>query len=189
MRRGDDTQLPPSRALNDGTAITVSGTPPGSTSAQSAAQRLDDARRLLDPQDTGKVTEREVGCIATRVVDNPPLYDIASNMAVIRNKDLQQVVINTYLGCAYEFVLGQYMVFAPRSLTTEQRACIEATYRRLDPQLFAEVIVIDPDAGQTGPVVIGKCTGAGGPDDPFAGITVPVTAGDRQPVGSVPVTR
>ena len=169
VRAGNETPVPSDRALNPA---------PGTTFSPQA--RLAQARSLLDPSGTGRVTAAEVECVAKEVSDNPAREQIASNMARIRNKDLQETVMLAYLGCAYDFVLDTYIAYVPASLTPDQRACIRGTYKKLDLRRFAEVIVVDPDAGQTGPLIIKTCTVGGDGTDPFAVVapTSTTTLGD-----------
>ncbi len=168
VRAGDDTTLPPPRGVSP---------PPGTS--PTGADRLVEARTLLDPTRTGKVTDEQVACVATAVVDNPAREQIASNMGRIRNKDMQQVVMASYLSCAFDFVLDTYMAYAPADLTMPQRACIRATYTKLELQRLAEVIVVDPDAAQTGPLVVKACTTGGDGGDPFAGVAPPPGVADN----------
>ena len=157
--------------LGGGAAITEA--PTSTTMSEAAA--LADATRLLDPTGTGRETPAEVACVKQTVVDDPNIDELAHNMATYANKDLRQAVMTRYLNCASDFVLDLYMAYAPASLTADQRACIRARYTRLTVARLAEVMVQDPDAGQTGPLLISSCTG-NDVGDPFAGIdTVPPT--------------
>jgi len=164
-QRHDDISPTPPRAL-------VTEPAPGGAAAPGTTltpeQRQSEARSLLDPTHTGKVSPAEVDCVAASVVDDPLREQVASRMARVQNKDLQQMVMGAYLQCAYDFVLDQYMVYAPQDLTAQQKTCVRGTYKALDVQRFAEVIVLDPDAGQTGPLVLKACRGQGDGSDPFA---------------------
>ena len=63
----------------------------------------------------------------------------------------------SYLSCGYNYITDTYMRFAPAGLSKPQLACIRSKFTELDRQTFAEVIVEDPDAGYTGPLVIHAC--------------------------------
>jgi hypothetical protein len=87
---------------------------------------------------------------------------IAEDIAQM-TKDLRQAVMYAYLQCGFNYILDSYMRFAPPGLSRSELACIRSKYTQLDRQRLAEVIVLDPDAGYTGPLVIHACeTGAPG---------------------------
>jgi hypothetical protein len=143
-----------------------SSTPPttavkGSVDGITPAQ-LAEARRLLDPDHEPKSpTEAQVVCVAQAVVLQPPIDEIAEDMAQIENKDLRQLVMTDYLNCAYNFVLDLYMRFAPSDISPAQKVCIRSKFTELNVNRLSEVMVLDPDAGYTGPLVIHACqTGA-----------------------------
>jgi hypothetical protein len=98
-----------------------------------------------------------VRCVAKTVVENPLLDQVANDIAQIDNKDLRQSVMFAYLLCGYSYILDTYMRFAPPSLGKKQLACVRSKFAQLPTQSLAEVIVEDPDAGYTGPLVIQAC--------------------------------
>ena len=98
-----------------------------------------------------------VRCVAKTVVENPLLDQVANDIAQIPNKDLRQAVMFAYLECGYNYILDTYMRFAPKGLGKKQLACIRSKFTQLQTQSLAEVIVEDPDAGYTGPLVIAAC--------------------------------
>ena len=130
---------------------------PGLTPAQ-----LAEATRLLDPDHEPKSPNAaQVACVARVVVRNPPVDEIANDMAQIQNGDLRQLVMTDYLQCAYDYVLDLYMRFAPAGLSPAELACIRSKFTQLSVSRLSEVMVLDPDAGYTGPLVIHACqTGA-----------------------------
>jgi len=144
-----------------------SGSPTPSTLAGSAAAggadgftaaQLAEAKRLLDPDNEPRPpTKAQVECVARVVVLNPTVDEIANDMAQLDNPDLRQLVMGDYLTCAYDFVLDLYMRFAPHDLTVPQKSCIRGKFTQLSVQRLAEVMVLDPDAGYTGPLVIHLC--------------------------------
>jgi len=120
--------------------------------------QLAEARRLINPDNSpGRLTDSEVDCVARTVVMNPEVDQIANDMAQIENKDLRELVMIDYLTCAYNFVLDLYMRFAPSGLDASELACIRSKFTELSVKRLAEVIVEDPDAGYTGPLVIRAC--------------------------------
>ncbi len=127
------------------------GTPP--TKAQ-----LDEAARLLNPDnDSPGPPAAGISCVASNVVQDPNVDELANDMAQVPNKDLRQLVMTDYLHCAYDFVLDLYMRFAPSDLGADQLKCIRSKFTQLSVDTLSEVMVEDPDAGQTGPLVIQAC--------------------------------
>jgi hypothetical protein len=114
--------------------------------------------------------------VAKVVVLNPDLDQIANDMAQIPNKDLRQAVMTAYLQCAYNYVLDLYMRFAPAGLGGSELACIRSKFTQLDVGRLSEVIVEDPDAGYTGPLVIKSCT-TGSSSNPLLTGTIPGMGG------------
>ena len=106
------------------------------------------------------------------VVLNPPVDEIANDMAQIENGDLRELVMTDYLHCAYDFVLDLYMRFAPSDLSTEEKVCIRSKFTELTVQRLSEVMVYDPDAGYTGPLVIHACQ-TGSSSNPLEHGTLP----------------
>jgi len=98
-----------------------------------------------------------VACVARTVVQNPPLDELANDIAQIGNGDLRQNVMYAYLRCGYDYILDTYMRFAPPGLSAAERACIRSKFTQLNINSMAEVIVLDPEAGMTGPLVIQAC--------------------------------
>jgi hypothetical protein len=146
------------------------------TSGLTPAQ-LAEAKRLVDPDHEPKdPTPAQVACVARVVVLNPSVDEIANDMAQIQNADLRELVMTDYLRCAYNFVLDLYMRFAPAGLTPEALACIRSEFTRLEVGRLAEVMVLDPDAGYTGPIVIHACE-TGAKEDPLAHGTLPGMGG------------
>jgi hypothetical protein len=134
----------------------------GSAGAPTAAQ-LTEAKRLLNPENTSAQppSDKDVDCVARIVVQNPTVDQIANDMAQIPNKDLRQLVMTDYLHCAYNFVLDLYMRFAPAGMSAAELSCIRAKFTELNINTLSEVMVEDPDAGQTGPLLMHACeTGA-----------------------------
>ena len=120
--------------------------------------QLAEARRLLDPDHEPKSpTSAQVECVARAVVLQPTIDQIAEDMAQIQNKDLRQLVMTDYLNCAYNFVLDLYMRFAPSDISPQQKLCIRSKFTQLNVNRLSEVMVEDPDAGYTGPLVIHAC--------------------------------
>jgi hypothetical protein len=144
--------------------------PPGSA-APSRAQ-VAEATRLLDPLHTGGTTTAEDECVARVVVENTNLDILANDMAQVANGDLRQAVMTAYLGCAYNFVLDTYMRFAPAGLSGPAKACIRSKFSQLDVSRLAEVMVQDPDAQYTGPLVIEACS-SGSTANPLLTGTIP----------------
>jgi hypothetical protein len=140
----------------------------GSKGGDPTHAQLEEARRLLDPEnDPQQPQPQEVDCVARVVVQNPTVDEIANDMAQIPNKDLRQLVMTDYLHCAYNYVLDLYMRFAPPGLSAEELRCIRGKFTELDVNLLSEVMVEDPDAGQTGPLVMNACR-SGSPQNPLA---------------------
>ena len=149
------------------TATTTSGSG-GPTAAQ-----LAEARRLIDPDnEPTSPSAATVDCVAKVVVLNPSIDQVANDMAQIQNKDLRQLVMTEYLRCGYDYVLNLYMRFAPAGLSAPQLACIRRQFTQLQVSRLAEVMVEDPDAGYTGPLVIHACE-TGAKTDPLAHGTLP----------------
>jgi hypothetical protein len=98
-----------------------------------------------------------VRCVAKTVVANPLLDQVANDIAQIDNKDLRQAVMFAYLLCGYNYIVDTYMRFAPPGLSKTQLKCIRSKFTQLPTQSLSEVIVEDPDAGYTGPLVIQAC--------------------------------
>lgn len=96
-------------------------------------------------------------CVAKTVVENPLLDQVANDISQIPNKDLRQAVMFGYLVCGYNYIIDTYMRFAPPGLGKTQLACVRSKFTQLPTQSMAEVIVEDPDAGYTGPLVIQAC--------------------------------
>jgi hypothetical protein len=143
---------------------------PGKPTAVEVAQ----ARRLLDPQNTGLTTQQQDTCVAEAVVQNPDMDELANDMAQIQNGDLRQAVMSAYLVCAYNFVLDIYMRFAPTSFTAAEKTCLRDQFTQLDVGTLAEIIVQDPDAQYVGPAVIHACLSHSGVD-PLKHIQIPST--------------
>jgi hypothetical protein len=159
---------PPARVLGGAVAVmlllaAVAGCtehegPSAQQPGRPTASQLSEARRLVNPENTpGRLTDAEVDCVARSVVMNPDVDEIANDMAQIENKDLRELVMTDYLTCAYNFVLDLYMRFAPAGLNPSELACIRSKFTELTVKRLAEVIVEDPDAGYTGPLVIKTC--------------------------------
>jgi hypothetical protein len=147
-----------------------------STGAPSAAQ-LAEARRLINPNGDAQAPKAaDVECVARVVVQNSTVDQIANDMAQIPNKDLRQLVMTDYLDCAYDYVLDLYMRFAPAGLSSSELACIRSKFTQLDTGRLSEVIVEDPDAGYTGPLVIKACE-SGAPTNPLQSGTIPNMGG------------
>jgi hypothetical protein len=152
----------------------------GATEARAGvptAAQLAEARRLIDPEN-GPVepTAQQVDCVARVVVMNPAVDQIANDMAQTPNKDLREVVMIDYLTCAYDFVLDLYMRYAPASLTAEKRSCVRLKFTQLTVKRLAEVIVEDPDAGYTAPLLIHACE-TGSTENPLQYGTLPSMGG------------
>jgi hypothetical protein len=109
-------------------------------------------------------------------VMNPDVDQIANDMAQIQNKDLRELVMIDYLTCAYDYVLDLYIRFAPARLGAAERRCIRGKFTQLTVKRLAEVIVEDPDAGYTGPLVINSCE-SGSSENPLLRGTIPSTGG------------
>jgi len=163
-------------------ALIVAGCGNGSTSRASTttsgsggptAAQLAEARRLIDPDNEPTApSAATVGCVARVVVLNPNIDEIANDMAQIQNKDLRQLVMTEYLTCGYNYVLNLYMRFAPSGLSAPELACIRRQFTQLQVGRLAEVMVEDPDAGYTGPLVIHACE-TGAKTDPLLHGTLP----------------
>jgi hypothetical protein len=98
-----------------------------------------------------------VRCVAKTVVENPLLDQVANDIAQIDNKDLRQAVMFAYLLCGYNYIVDTYMRFAPPGMSKPDLKCVRSKFTQLPTQSLAEVIVEDPDAGYTGPLVIQAC--------------------------------
>jgi hypothetical protein len=134
-------------------AVTSDGTTGPPTRAQ-----LAEARRLVNIGALPQSPPADVvACVARVVVQNPSLDQIANDIAQIPNKDLRQAVMYAYLVCGYNYILDSYMRFAPAGLNKAQLACVRSKFAQLNVNSLAEVIVLDPDAGYTGPLVIQAC--------------------------------
>jgi hypothetical protein len=148
-----------------------------SAGGATTAAQLAEARRLIDPDNEPQApTAAEVTCVAQVVVQNPTVDQIANDMAQIQNKDLRQLVMTDYLQCAYNYVLDLYMRFAPAGISRSELACIRSKFTELDINRLSEVIVDDPDAGYTGPLVIHACQ-TGSTTNPLAHGTIPSMGG------------
>jgi len=146
------------------------------TGAPTAAQ-LEEARRLINPDNQPQApTADEIACVARVVVQDPVVDQIANDMAQIPNKDLRQLVMTDYLHCAYDYVLDLYMRFAPADLDAAQRSCVRSKFTQLEVGRLSEVIVEDPDAGYTGPLVIQACK-SGSSVNPLQHGTIPGMGG------------
>ena len=121
-------------------------------------------------------TAAQVACVARVVVQNSNVDQIANDMAQINNADLRELVMTDYLLCAYNFVLDLYMRFAPAGLSKPQLACIRSKFTQLEVGRLAEVMVLDPDAGYTGPLVINACK-TGSKTNPLLHGTIPSMGG------------
>ena len=154
------------------TAPTAAPGRPAPTPAQ-----LAEARRLVDPDhEPVPPTAAQVACVAHVVVQDPNVDEIANDMAQIDNPDLRELVMTDYLLCAYDFVLDLYMRFAPAGLKAQQLACIRSKFTQLEIGRLAEVMVLDPDAGYTGPLVIAACK-SGSKTNPLLHGTIPSMGG------------
>lgn len=143
---------------SDAATKSSNGSGAGPSSGAPSAAQLDEARRLINPNGVAKAPKAaEVECVARVVVQNPTVDQIANDMAQIPNKDLRELVMTDYLSCAYDFVLDLYMQFAPAGLSSSELACIRSKFTELRTGRLSEVIVEDPDAGYTGPLVIKAC--------------------------------
>jgi hypothetical protein len=140
--------------------------------------QLAEARRLIDPDHLkGKdPTDAEIGCVARVIVQDPTVDAIANDMAQVTDKDLRELVMTNYLRCAYNFVLDVYMRFAPAGLSPDQLKCIRSKFSELEVKRLSEVIVQDPDAGYTGPLVIQSCK-SGSATNPLENGTIPSMGG------------
>jgi hypothetical protein len=139
--------------------------------------QLAEARRLLDPdQEPKPPTDAQVACVARVVVLNPTVDEIANDMAQIENGDLRELVMTDYLRCAYDFVLDLYMRFAPDGLSPTELACIRSKFTELEVGRLSEVMILDPDAGYTGPLVIHACE-SGSKTNPLLHGTLPGMGG------------
>jgi len=141
------------RSSSPTTATTDPYAPGPPTRAQ-----LAEARRLVNIGASKQPPPAPVvACVAATVVQNPFLDQAANDIAQIPNRDVRQAVMYSYLSCGYNYITDTYMRFAPAGLSKPQLACIRSKFTELDRQTFAEVIVEDPDAGYTGPLVIHAC--------------------------------
>ena len=123
------------------------------TSAQ-----LAEAARLVNIGESPKPPPAHVvACVAATVVKSPFLDQAANDISQIPNKDVRQAVMYAYLTCGYNYITDTYMRFAPAGLSKPELACIRSKFTQLNVNSFAEVIVEDPDAGYTGPLVIHSC--------------------------------
>lgn len=134
----------------------------GVTSAQ-----LAEASRLVNVGGSPEPPPAPVVACVARVVVQNPLLDQAANDIAQMPKDLRQQVMYSYLQCGYDYVLGAYMRFAPPGLAKAQLTCIRSKFKELDVNLFAEVIVEDPDAGYTGPLLIQACKSGSAKSNPL----------------------
>ena len=135
--------------------------------------QLAEARRLLDPDhEPEPPTAAQVACVARVVVLDPTVDEIANDMAQIENGDLRELVMTSYLHCAYDFVLNLYMRFAPSGLSKAERACVRSKFTELTVQRLSEVMILDPDAGYTGPLTIHLCQ-TGSKSNPLIHGTIP----------------
>jgi hypothetical protein len=141
-------------------------------------KQLAEARRLLDPDHVkGKdPTDTEIACVAHVIVQDPTVDAIANDLAQVTDKDLRELVMTNYLRCAYNFVLDVYMRFAPAGLRADQLKCIRSKFSELEVKRLSEVIVQDPDAGYTGPLVIQSCN-SGSATNPLENGTIPSMGG------------
>ena len=148
----------------------------GGAGAPTAAQ-LAEAHRLIDPDsEPEEPTAAQVDCVARVVVQDPTVDQIANDMAQIPNADLRQLVMTDYLHCAYDYVLDLYMRFAPAGTSASEKACIRSKFTELTVDRLSEVMVLDPDAGYTGPLVIESCK-SGSPVNPLEHGTIPSMGG------------
>jgi hypothetical protein len=162
---------------SDAATKSSNGTGGGPSSGAPSAAQLAEARRLINPNGVAQAPKAaEVDCVARVVVQNPTVDQIANDMAQIPDKDLRQLVMTDYLNCAYNFVLDLYMRFAPAGLSSSELACIRSKFTELDTGRLSEVIVEDPDAGYTGPLVIQACE-SGARSNPLQSGTIPNMGG------------
>ena len=170
-------------AVLAGSACSGSSTPGADATGTTTASRvtsaqLAEARRLVDPDnEPATPTNSEVECVARVVVQNPNVDEIANDMAQIQDADLRELVMTDYLGCAYNYVLNVYMRFAPSDLTPAQKTCVRKQFTLLTVKRLSEVMVLDPDAGYTGPLVIQACKTGTAQVDPLAHGTIPNMGG------------
>jgi hypothetical protein len=130
----------------------------GAQSSPPSKAQLAEASRLLNPDgDTPGPPASGINCVAEVVVQDPNVDELANDMAQVPNKDLRQLVMTDYLHCSYDFVLDLYMRFAPSGLSTDELKCIRSKFTQLSIDTLSEVMVEDPDAGQTGPLVMQAC--------------------------------
>jgi hypothetical protein len=140
---------------SDGKAPSASS---GSKGSPPTAAQLQEAQRLLNPENSSPgPPAADVACVARVVVQDPNVDAMANDMAQIPNKDLRQLVMTDYLHCSYNFVLDLYMKFAPAGLATDELRCMRQKFTELSVDTLSEVMVEDPDAGQTGPLVMQAC--------------------------------
>jgi hypothetical protein len=131
-----------------------SSSPPGGVSAA----EYKEAARLVNVGALKTAPPKPVVlCVAKTIVENPLLDQVANDISQVPNKDLRQAVMFGYLQCGYNYIVDTYMRFAPPGLSKPQLKCIRSKFTQLDVQSLAEVIVEDPDAGYTGPLVIQAC--------------------------------
>jgi hypothetical protein len=143
-------------AHSGGSSASPSTDSSGANTVTSA--QLAEARRLVNIGASPQAPpEPVVACVARTVVQNPFLDQAANDIAQIPNKDVRQAVMYAYLQCGYNYILDTYMRFAPSGLSTADLKCVRSKFAQLDVNLFAEVIVEDPDAGTTGPLAIAAC--------------------------------
>jgi len=163
-------------ACGGGSKSGTSGAAAGGSGGLTAAQ-LAEAKRLIDPDNEPiPPSAAAVACVGRVVVLNPSIDEIANDMAQLQDADLRQLVLTEYLDCGYNFVLDLYMRFAPSGLSKPELACIRSEFTRLNVSRLAEVMVLDPDAGYTGPLVIHACE-TGEKSDPLAHGTLPGMGG------------
>jgi hypothetical protein len=137
---------------------TTSGPSAASKVSAPTAAQLAEAARLVNIGDSPTPPPANVvACVARVVVQNPPMDELANNIAQIGNGDLRQNVMDAYLHCGYDYILDTYMRFAPPGLSKTELACIRSKFTELSLTSMSEVIVLDPDAGRTGPLVIQAC--------------------------------
>jgi hypothetical protein len=165
-------------ALLGGAACSGSPSPRPSTAPPPPTRaQLAEAKRLIDPDnEPEQPTATEIACVVQVVVKNPALDELANDMAQLANGDLRQAVMTAYLECAYNYILDIYIRFAPAALSQTELACIRSKFTQLDVARLAEVIVQDPDAGYTGPLVIQACS-SGSTENPLLHGTIPNVGG------------
>jgi hypothetical protein len=149
------------------TTPTTSGPSNGPNAGPPTAAQLAEAARLVNIGDSPTPPPANVvACVARVVVQDPPMDELANDIAQIGNGDLRQNVMDAYLHCGYDYILDTYMRFAPPGLSKAQLTCIRSKFTELSLSSMSEVIVLDPDAGRTGPLVIQACA-AGSKSNPL----------------------